>query len=329
MIRHNWKLNELEELYELPLLDLIFQAAQVHRKFQTTSEVQLCHLVSIKTGGCVEDCKYCSQSSRYKTPVKAEPLMSVEEVLKSAKKAKENGSTRICLGAAWRKVRDSKQFDQILEMVSAINRMGLEVCCTLGMLTDQQAKRLKDAGLYAYNHNLDTSENYYSKIITTRTYLDRLHTLAKVREAKISVCCGGIIGLGEKVEDRLRLIQTLSSFNPHPESVPINALVPIQGTPLENSKPLSIWEVLQTIAVSRIAMPKSMVRLSAGREKMSHSEQALCFLAGANSIFVGEKLLTAPNRAIQSDEELLRVLKIQPREPFKNEKRKLKNERSI
>jgi len=321
MERYDWTLDELKSLYDRPLLDLIYQAADVHRKHHQANEVQLCHLVSVKTGGCAEDCKYCAQSSRYQTDVEAEPLMQLDDVIERAREAKKNGSTRICLGAAWRKVRDNKQFDSILKMVKTINDMGLEVCCTLGMLTEDQAKKLKEAGLYAYNHNLDTSDRYYSKIITTRTYIDRLHTLAAVRDANISVCCGGIIGLGEEVEDRIRLIQTLASFNPHPESVPINRLVPIPGTPLGDTKQTSVWELLQTIAVCRIAMPTSMVRIAAGREKMSHAEQSLCFLAGANSIFIGEKLLTAPNRAVNSDEELLRILQLKPRQAFQEKEK--------
>ncbi len=277
MAKHDWTLEELRALYKEPLLDLIYRASHVHRKHHNAREVQLCHLVSVKTGGCSEDCKYCAQSSRYQTDVMAEPLMDIEEVMQRARDAKEKGSSRICLGAAWRKVRNNQQFETILKMVQAIDAMGLEVCCTLGMLTDEQAKKLKQAGLYAYNHNLDTSDRYYKKIITTRTYLDRLHTLAAVRDANVSVCCGGIIGLGEEIEDRIRLIQTLASFNPHPESVPINRLVPIQGTPLGEQKPTSVWDLLRTIAVCRIAMPTSMVRIAAGREKMTHAEQSLCF----------------------------------------------------
>ena len=319
MVKHDWKLEELHEIYKMPLLDLVYRAAQVHRTFHDPQEVQLCHLVSVKTGGCSEDCKYCSQSARYQTDVKAEKLMDFDEVIKRAQEAKKNGTTRVCLGAAWRQVRNNKQFEQILKMVKAISEMGLEVCCTLGMLDKDQAKRLKEAGLYAYNHNLDTSEKYYDKIITTRKYGDRLKTLAHVREANISVCCGGIIGLGEKVEDRLSMIQTLASFDPHPESVPINRLVPIPGTPLGIEKQIPVWELVRTIATARVAMPKSMVRLAAGRLQMTHAEQSLCFLAGANSIFVGEKLLTAPNPAVDSDRELFQTLQLKTRSAYKTD----------
>lgn len=312
MIRHDWTMGEFVHLYELPPLDLIFKAAEIHRQYHNSCEVQLCHLVSIKTGGCVEDCKYCAQSSYYSTSVKAEKMMEVESVLDRAREAKKRGSSRICLGAAWREVRDSKQFDRVLEMVREIRAMDMEVCCTLGMLNEEQALRLKEAGLKSYNHNLDTSDRYYSEVITTRTYADRLKTLATVREAGLSICCGGIIGLGEDIEDRLRLLQTLSSFNPHPESVPINRLAAVPGTPLAKNKIASVWDLVRMIAIARIAMPRAMVRLSAGREGMSPIEQSLCFLAGANSIFVGDKLLTVPNAERESDEELLRVLKFIP-----------------
>jgi biotin synthase len=319
MIRHDWTIQELNHLYNLPLLDLIFESAQIHRQHHNSSEIQLCHLVSIKTGGCVEDCKYCAQSSRYQTSVKAEPLMDVESVLCRAREAKKQGSTRICLGAAWREVRDSKQFDRVLEMVREIRAMDLEVCCTLGMLNPNQAKRLKEAGLHSYNHNLDTSDRYYPEVITTRTYADRLNTLANVREADLSICCGGIIGLGENIDDRLRLIQTLASFTPHPDSVPINRLVTIPGTPLEGQNAASVWDLIRTIAIARITMPRSMVRISAGREKMSHIEQSICFLAGANSIFVGEKLLTVANCDANSDEELMNLLKLTPQKAYQKE----------
>ncbi|MCH9632065.1 MAG: Biotin synthase [Chlamydiae bacterium] len=317
MIRHDWEKDELLSLYKMPILELIFKSATVHRQFNNPSELQMCHLISIKTGGCSEDCKYCSQSSRYTTSVKAQPFMKIEEVIKRAESAKSKGATRVCLGSAWRQIRDSKQFDEILKIVKTIDKMGLEVCCTLGMLNEDQAKKLKDAGLYAYNHNLDTSDKYYKQIITSRSYEDRLKTLSAVREANISVCCGGIIGLGEKVEDRVRLIQTLSSFNPHPESVPINRLIPIKGTPFGEKKQVSIWDLIRTIAVAKISMPRSMIRLSAGREKMTSAEQSLCFLAGANSIFIGEKLLTAPNKNLDQDEELFKTLDLQPRRSFK------------
>lgn len=316
MIRHDWSIEELAELYELPLLELIQKAASVHSQYHPKSEVQIAHLISVRTGGCSEDCKYCAQSARYKTSVKAEPMLDLKEVLQRAKEAKEYGATRICLGAAWRNVRDNRQFEQILEMVSVICEMGLEVCCTLGMLDEHQAKRLKQAGLYAYNHNLDTSDRFYPTIITTRSYQDRLNTLAHVRSANISVCCGGIIGLGETKEDRLRLIQTLSSFHPHPESVPINRLTAIQGTPLGNQPEISVWELIKTIAVCRIAMPQSMVRLSAGRERMTIAEQALCFLAGVNSLHWGKKLLTVPNQSIDQDQQMFEILKLKPQKAY-------------
>ena len=258
MAKHDWTLQELCALYEQPLLDLIFLAAETHRKHHDPNEVQLCRLLSVKTGGCQEDCSYCAQSSRYNTGIEAEPLMSFQKVLEEAKEAKERGSTRICLGAAWRKVRDNAQFERILEMIAAIREMGLEVCCTLGMLTEKQAGRLKEAGLYAYNHNLDTSDRYYPKIVSTRSYTDRLETLSYARKAELSLCCGGIIGMGEEPLDRLRLIQTLSSFTPHPESVPINRLVPMRGTPLGETRTASVWELIRTIAVARIAMPQSL-----------------------------------------------------------------------
>ncbi len=313
MLRNDWAMSELEALYEMPLLELVFQSASVHRAYHNSKEIQLCHLVSVKTGGCSEDCKYCAQSSRYQTSVKPSPMMTIEEVSQRIVEAKAKGASRICLGAAWRKARDSKQFETILEMIRMISREGLEACCTLGMLTDEQAKKLKEAGLYAYNHNLDTSDRYYDKVISTRSYTDRLKTLGAVRSANLTVCCGGIIGLGESKEDRLRLIQTLSSFAPHPESVPINRLIAIPGTPLEKQPIATIWELIRMIAICRIAMPASILRIAAGREKMSQTEQALCFLAGANSIFVGEKLLTAPNKKIDEDEELLQALQLEPR----------------
>src|SRR5690606_14829963 len=265
------------------------------------------------TGGCPEDCSYCPQAARYHTDVKVHKLLPTNEVLEAAHKAKESGSTRFCMGAAWREVRDNSDFDRVLDMVKGVNSLGLEVCCTLGMLTPEQAEKLKDAGLYAYNHNLDTSEEHYEEIITTRTYDDRLDTLKNVREAKISVCSGGIIGLGETVEDRIGMLHTLSNLPEHPESVPVNALVPVEGTPLEHQEKVSVWEMVRMIATARIIMPRAMVRLSAGRVKMSVEEQALCFMAGANSIFAGDKLLTTPNPGEDNDKAMFQTLNLKPR----------------
>ena len=322
-IRNDWTENEILEIYNLPLLDLIYKAATIHRKFQTASEVQVSSLLSIKTGACSEDCAYCPQSARYKTGIEVEPLMEVKEVVETARKAKEAGATRFCMGAAWRELKDNKDFEKVLEMVKEVNALGMEVCCTLGMLTESQAKRLKEAGLYAYNHNLDTSPDYYKKIITTRTYEDRLNTIKNVRDSGITVCCGGIIGMGESIKDRIGLLQVLSSLNPHPESVPINILIPVKGTPLGNSKPVSTWEMARMVATARILMPKSVVRLSAGRVNISKEGQALCFLAGANSIFLGEKLLTQANPEVNEDLEMFKILGLKPREAFKESKKNL------
>ncbi len=320
VIRNDWSIAEIHDIYNTPVLDLIFRAASVHRKFESTGEVQVCTLLSIKTGGCSEDCAYCPQAARYNTDVKVHALMQKEEVLQYAAKARDAGSTRFCMGAAWREVRDNRDFDRVLEMVRGVNEMGMEVCCTLGMLTPEQAQKLADAGLYAYNHNLDTSSEYYEEIITTRTYNDRLNTLDNVRKAGVSVCCGGIIGLGETHEDRITMLHTLSTMPQHPESVPINALVPIKGTPLESNQKVDVWDMVRMIATARILMPKTMVRLSAGRAGMSVSEQALCFMAGANSIFAGEKLLTTPNPAFDEDKKMFDLLGLTPREAFKDEK---------
>lgn len=319
-IRNNWTLNEINAIYHLPLLELVFEAASVHKKFNDTAEVQVCTLLSIKTGGCVEDCAYCPQAARYNTGVNVHALMKKDEVLSYAQKAKDAGSTRFCMGAAWREVRDNKDFDRVIEMVKGVNEMGMEVCCTLGMLTETQAKKLADAGLYAYNHNLDTSSEYYNEIITTRTYNDRLQTLDNVRKSGVSVCCGGIIGLGETHEDRIKMLHTLSNMQEHPESVPVNALVAIAGTPLENNHNVDVWDMIRMIATARILMPKTMVRLSAGRTSMSTSEQALCFMAGANSIFAGDKLLTTPNPSFEEDDAMFKLLGLKPRLAFKKEK---------
>ena len=318
-IRTDWTRSEINEIYNKPILNLIYEAATAHREFHTPSEVQVCTLLSIKTGGCPEDCSYCPQAARYNTETKVHALLKKEEVIESALKAREAGSTRFCMGAAWREVRDNKDFDRVLDMVKGVNSLGLEVCCTLGMLTDEQAHKLKEAGLYAYNHNLDTSEEHYEEIITTRTYGDRLRTLENVRNAGISVCCGGIIGLGETNQDRIEMLYTLSTLPEHPESVPVNALVPVAGTPLQDQPRVSIWEMLRMIATARIIMPKAMIRLSAGRQEMSTVEQAFCFMAGANSIFSGDKLLTTPNPSFNDDAAMFELLGLQPRESFKEE----------
>lgn len=312
-IRNDWTVGEIEEIYQMPVLDLMYRAATVHRAHHDPNEVQVCTLLSVKTGGCPEDCAYCPQAARYHTHVKAHKLLSVTEVLEKAMEAKESGSSRFCMGAAWREVRDNRDFDQVLEMVKGVSQLGLEVCCTLGMLTPSQAQKLKEAGLYAYNHNLDTSEEFYSDIITTRNYGDRLDTLESVRNAKISVCSGGIIGMGEKELDRIGMLHTLATLPEHPESVPVNALVPVEGTPLEDQPRVSVWEMVRMIATARIIMPKAMVRLSAGRIRMTLEEQALCFMAGANSIFAGDKLLTTPNPGVVQDQEMFQVLNLKPR----------------
>jgi biotin synthase len=319
-IRTNWTKEAISAVYNIPLLELIYRAATLHRRYQDTAEVQVCTLLSVKTGGCPEDCAYCPQAARYNTGVKAHALMQKEEVLLYAAKAKAAGSTRFCMGAAWREVRDNRDFDRVIEMVKGVNELGMEVCCTMGMLTEAQAKRLHEAGLYAYNHNLDTSEEHYSDIITTRTYNDRLQTLGNVRKAGISVCSGGIIGLGETPEDRIAMLHTLSTLPEHPESVPINALVSIEGTPLQERPRVDVWDMVRMIATARIVMPKTMVRLSAGRGEMSIAEQALCFMAGANSIFAGDKLLTTPNPSFDQDMAMFNLLGLQPRKAFKEEK---------
>ncbi|CCB86533.1 biotin synthase BioB [Parachlamydia acanthamoebae] len=307
-IRHNWSREEISSIYHSPLLDLIFEAASVHRKFHASREIQLCTLLSIKTGGCPENCSYCPQSARYNTDVKAEALMQLEEVLDAAKNAKNAGSTRFCMGAAWRQVRNSPDFERVLVMVREVSQLGLEVCCCLGMLTEEQAKKLKEAGLHSYNHNVDSGEEFYPSIITSRTYQDRLNTLENVRKADLSVCCGGIIGLGEKSEDRISMLHTLATLPTHPDSVPINMLVSVKGTPLQNQAPIPVWEMLRMVATARLIMPQSMVRLSAGRLSLSDAEQALCFMAGANSIFTGDKLLTTPNPDFDRDQIMLKTL---------------------
>ncbi len=312
-----WTEAEVASLYEMPLLDLVFRAAEVHRRHHDAREIQMCTLASIKTGGCPEDCAYCPQSSRYDTPVDAGRMMKVDEVLEAARAARDAGSTRFCMGAAWREVNDGRAFERVLDMVRGVRDLGLEACCTLGMLNEDQARRLAEAGLTAYNHNLDTSEDYYGAIITTRTYQERLDTIANVASAGIKVCCGGIVGLGESRVDRVKLLHTLASLDPQPESVPINALVPVEGTPLANQGQLDIFEWIRAIAVARILLPRAMVRLSAGRLTISPEAQALAFLAGANSIFTGEKLLTTPNPEHDFDQSLLATLGLHARVPGK------------
>lgn len=300
-VRHDWTLDEIEAIYTTPLLELIFQAQLVHREYHRPDVVQGCMLLSIKTGGCPEDCAYCPQSAHYQTGLVREELLSVDETLEAARRARESGATRFCMGAAWRNVPQGPQFARVLEMVRGVRALGLEACCTLGMLSSEQAEALADAGLTAYNHNLDTSPEFYGEIIHTRTYQERLDTLARVREAGVTVCCGGIIGMGEDRTARYGLLQQLAALDPHPESVPINLLTRVAGTPLADQAPVDPLELVRTIAAARILMPRSMVRLSAGRLSLSDEAQALCFLAGANSIFLGEKLLTTPNPGPDAD----------------------------
>ncbi|MDB9319048.1 biotin synthase BioB [Nodularia spumigena] len=318
-IRYNWQKAEIQAIYNTPFLELIYQAASVHRQYHDSTKIQVCKLISIKTGACPEDCGYCAQSSRYQTEVKPQALLEKETVLNIAQKAKATGVSRVCMGAAWREVRDNSQFETVLEMVKDVTDMGLEVCCTLGMLTTNQAKRLEAAGLYAYNHNLDTSQEYYNTIITTRTYGDRLNTIDNVRQTNVTVCSGGILGLGESVEDRVGMLETLSNLQPHPESVPINILSQVPGTPLENQPDVPIWEVVRMIATARIIMPNSDVRLSAGRARLSQVEQALCFMAGANSIFSSDDnqmlTVTTPCPDYDADKEMLNLLGLEMRPP--------------
>lgn len=313
-VRHDWSDEQIQAIHDLPFPDLLFQAQLVHRRYHDPQKVQLCTLLSIKTGGCPEDCSYCPQSAYYNSGVPSQDLLDLEQVLEAARQARRHGSTRFCMGAAWREVRQGAEFERVLEMVRQVRELGMEVCCTLGMLNADQAKRLAEAGLTAYNHNLDTGPDYYDQIITTRTYEDRLRTLEIVREAGVSVCCGGILGMGESVRDRIALLRVLSHMNPQPESVPINALVRVKGTPLGDRSPVDPIEIVRIIATARIVLPKSRVRLSAGRTEMSVETQALCFVAGANSIFSGEKLLTTPNPDLYHDRDLLDKLGLSPLE---------------
>ena len=315
--RTDWTIDEVRALFEQPLLELVHRAAEVHRQHFDPAEVQVCQLVSIKTGGCPEDCGYCSQSVHNDSGVKPEPLMQREEVVSIARRAKRNGVTRLCLGAAWREVKDNNQFDRVLDIVRGVNDEGLEVCATLGMLNAEQAQKLADAGLYAYNHNLDTSAEFYEQIITTRTYQDRLDTIDAVRTTDVTVCSGGIIGMGETTDDRASMLHTLATLSPHPESVPVNVLSQVEGTPLDGLPEVPIDEVVRMVAVARILMPTSMVRLSAGRHLMGFADQALCFLAGANSIFSSERnmMLTeaVPCADIPSDKAMLAKMGLRPR----------------
>jgi biotin synthase len=307
----------LLELYNKPLLELVFEAATIHREFHNPREVQMSSLLSIKTGGCPEDCGYCPQAARYHTGLKAHKLMEVDDVVNQAKNAKANGSSRLCMGAAWREVRDNRDFDKVVDMVKSVNDLEMEVCCTLGMLNEDQARRLKEAGLFAYNHNLDSSKEFYKDIISTREYEQRLETIDNARKAGITVCSGGIIGMGEAVEDRIGMLMSYMEMETPPESIPINALVAVEGTPLADQKPIEQWEMIRMVATTRIAFPQAVVRLSAGRTLMSMEGQALCFMAGAGSIFAGDKLLTTPNPEFNEDKAMFDILGLIPKEAFK------------
>lgn len=308
-IRSDWSVDEVEALMRLPLLDLVGRANMIHRAHHDPEDIQKASLLSIKTGGCPEDCAYCPQSAHHReVELTKEKLMNPQHVLSLAKRAKQAGAERFCMGAAWRQVRDGDEFDNVLEMVAGVRALGMEACVTLGMLKPHQARRLAQAGLTAYNHNLDTSPEFYGEIIGTRTYRDRLETLSYCRDAGIDLCCGGIIGMGESLRDRASMLQVLANFDPHPESVPINALIPIDGTPLAHRETVGIFDLLRMVATARITMPKTRVRLSAGRSDFSAAEQALCFLAGANSVFYGDVLLTAPNAGTGSDRDMFAAL---------------------
>lgn len=314
--RHNWTRAEILDIYNKPMMELLYAAATVHRMHHDPNTVQVSTLLSIKTGGCPEDCGYCPQAARYHTDIEKNDLMTVQHVKAQALRAKASGSSRVCMGAAWRNVKDGPEFDQVLEMVRTINKLDMEVCCTLGMVTENQAKRLAEAGLYAYNHNLDTSEDYYKDVISTRAFEDRLETIENVRKSNVTVCSGGIIGMGEALEDRAGMLVALSTLNPQPESVPINALVAVEGTPMEDMDSIPIWDMIRMVATTRIVMPRTQVRLSAGRTEMSQEGQTLCFFAGANSIFAGDKLLTTPNPDVNEDMELFKLLGLEPQKAF-------------
>lgn len=327
MIRNNWTLEQVKDIYNLPLVDLMAEANKVHREYHNPRELQISTLINIKSGGCPEDCAYCPQAARYSTSVNTTGLMSVNEVKSKAQQAKDSGSSRVCMGAAWRNVKDGPEFDQVLDMVRGINELDMEVCCTLGMVTERQAERLADAGLYAYNHNLDTSEEHYKDIISTRAYEDRLQTIENVRKTNITVCSGGIIGMGESIDDRCGMLVTLSRLSPHPESLPINTLVAVEGTPLEEQEPVSTWDLVRMIATARLVLPDTVLRLSAGRTELNEEAHALCYLVGAGSIFAGEQLLTTDNPDKNKDMALLNILGISPVKPFKkNDQPKVKPE---
>ncbi len=311
-----WTDEEILNIYNTPFLELVYSAAGVHRDHHDPNKVQISSLISIKTGGCPEDCGYCPQAARYHTDLQGNDLMTTQQVKAQALRAREAGSSRVCLGAAWRNVKDGEDFDQVLDMVREITKLDMEVCCTLGMLTETQAERLEEAGLYAYNHNIDSSEEYYKEVISTRAFEDRLETIGNVRKTSITLCSGGIIGMGETVEHRAGMLKVLATMYPQPESVPINALVAVEGTPLEDQQPVSIFEMVRMVATTRIVLPHTQVRLSAGRTQMSQEGQALCFMAGANSIFAGDKLLTTPNPDIDEDKKLFDLLGIVPQAPF-------------
>lgn len=315
MSKH-WTKEAILNIYNKPLMELVYEAAAMHRENHNPLEVQISTLLSIKTGGCPEDCGYCPQAARYHTDIETNELMSVSQVKAQALRAKSNGSSRLCMGAAWRNIQNNDEFDQVLEMVKTVNNLEMEVCCTLGMMTEEQAQRLADAGLYAYNHNLDSSEEHYKEIISTREYDDRIKTIDNANKAGISVCSGGIIGMGESAQDRCGMLLTLANMNPQPKSVPINALVAVEGTPLEDQKPVPIWDMIRMVATTRMVMPKAVVRLSAGRTNMSDEGQALCFMAGASSIFAGDKLLTTPNPDVNEDMKLFDILGLKPKAPF-------------
>ena len=315
-VRHNWTKEEILDIYNKPLMELLYEAATTHRLHHDPNTVQVSTLLSIKTGGCPEDCGYCPQAARYHTDIEGNDLMSVQQVKAQALRAKSSGSSRVCMGAAWRNVKDGPEFDQVLEMVRTINKLDMEVCCTLGMVTENQAQRLAEAGLYAYNHNLDSSEEYYKEVISTRGFEDRLETIDNVRKTNVTVCSGGIIGMGEKVEDRAGMLVALSTLDPQPESTPINALVAVDGTPLEDQTPVSIWDMVRMVATTRIVLPETQVRLSAGRTQMTREGQAMCFFAGTNSIFAGDKLLTTPNPDVNEDMEMFKLLGLNPQKPF-------------
>lgn len=315
-VKDNWTKDEILAIYNKPMMELLYEAATVHRKNHNPNQVQVSTLLSIKTGGCPEDCGYCPQAARYHTDIEGNDLMSVRQVKAQALRAKASGSSRVCMGAAWRNVKDGQEFDSVLEMVRTINKLDMEVCCTLGMITENQAQRLAEAGLYAYNHNLDTSEDYYKDVISTRAFQDRLDTIGNVRKTNVTVCSGGIIGMGEQLEDRAGMLVALTRLSPQPESTPINALVPVEGTPMEDIEKVTIWEMIRMVATTRIVLPNTQVRLSAGRTEMSREGQAMCFFAGANSIFAGDKLLTTPNPDVHEDMKMFELLGLEPMKPF-------------